>query len=463
MSTRTLSKADPAAAAALEWIQREPVEFIESVLGFEPWSKQREIIESVRDNPRTAVRSCHGSGKTAVAARIVLWFLAAYPRSRVISTAPTWTQVRDLLWAELHRGVARAPAGFYPSPDLTRLSFSPEHFAVGISTDQPERMQGHHAEHLLLVCDEASGVREEVYAAAEGFLTAGAGARVLLIGNPTLSSGTFYRAFTSERELWSTISISAEDTPRLTGEKVSEAVAANMPSPDWVAERASAWGEDSPEYAIRVLGEFPKQGSDQVIDLAAVEAAVAREVEPGPDLIVSCDVARYGSDETVIVAKRGAKITIEASYSGRSLMQTVGHISDVVARAGDYRDLRIVIDDAGLGGGVTDRLKERGYPVAPFTGAGRAHEPTKYPNRRSEAWWAFAEALPELDLPHDDQLIADLVAPRYAMDSAGRRVVEAKEKTRARLGRSPDRADAVLMACAPPPDMGASFSEASIY
>jgi phage terminase large subunit len=435
-------------------IQNDPVTFCRNVLGFHPWSKQSEIIESVRDFPRTAVRSCHGSGKTATAARVVAWFLTAYPGSRVITTAPTFSQVRDLLWSEINGAVARAPEGLFPACDTTRLTISREWFAVGLSTDRPERFQGHHAEHLLLVVDEASGVHEDIYEAAEGFLTS-PGARVLLIGNPTQTSGTFYRAFHSERDLYNTIHISAYDTPNLTGEEVPEAVRKSLVSPEWVEQRREQWGE-GPLWDVRVLGNFPSESEDQVIGLQAVEDARKRTVEPGRELVISCDVARYGSDETVIVIRQGQRVRLHKSYTSRSLMETVGEIVDA-ARQYNSSNLRVVVDDVGLGGGVTDRLKELGVPVSGFNGGSAANEPRLYPNRRSEAWFAFADQIKNIDLDTDEQLGADLVSPKYALDSAGRRVVEPKDKTKRRLGRSPDRADAVLMAFAPAPRMGASF------
>jgi hypothetical protein len=136
-------------------------------------------------------------------------------------------------------------------------------------------------------------------------------------------------------------------------------------------------------------------------------------------------------------------------------METAGRIIDTVRNV--QASCRVVVDDAGLGGGVTDRLREVGMKVEAFNGGSTAHDPDLYPNRRSEAWFSFAAHLPTLSLDPDAQLAADLVAPRYTLDSQGRRVVESKDTTKKRLGRSPDRADAILMAYAPQPRMGASF------
>lgn len=429
-------------------IRRDPVGFAREVLGFEAWSKQRAILESVRDHRRTAVRSCHASGKTAAAGRAVVpWFLAAFPRSKVITTAPTWAQIRHQLWREVAAGYVAAEGFIDGELFDTRLELGPDWFAIGLSTDRPERFSGHHADYLLLVVDEASGVSEDIFEAGESFLTS-ANARVLLLGNPTVNSGTFHRAFHADRDLYNTIAISAFDTPAFTGERVPDEVLRRLVSREWVATAARRWGESSPLYQVRVLGEFPSSADDTVCSLAEVEAAQAREVQASAPVVVACDVARFGSDETVIAVRRGGQVRVAKVYRGRDTMETAGVVLREARKAASLSAIQpvIVIDDAGLGGGVTDRLRETSeYRVIAFNGAQTALEPREYPNKRSEAWFRFADRLSGLDLDKDELLLADLVAPRYSIDSDGRRVVEKKADTKKRLGRSPDRADAVLM------------------
>jgi hypothetical protein len=224
-----------AARERLARYQADPVLFCREVLRFEPWSKQREILESVRDHTRTAVRSCHGAGKTATAARAALWFLAVHHGAKVVTTAPTFLQVRDLLWREIR--VAHQVAGGFIGGELydTRLELATDWLAFGLSTDQPERFQGHHAEHLLLVVDEASGVAEEIFEASAGFLTS-PGARCLLIGNPTRTSGEFFNAFHAARGFYNTIAIPASSTPAFTGEEIPHQVSRRLVSRAWVDE-----------------------------------------------------------------------------------------------------------------------------------------------------------------------------------------------------------------------------------
>ena len=458
MATSTVSTPDAHEIVLRRW-RDDPVAFARDCLGVHLADHQQRVLQSLAEHPRTAVRSSHGMGKTFTAAVAAIWFLYTRPQSRVVTTAPTWRQVSVLLWREiarLHAG-ARIPLG--GEMLQTELRLGPEWFAIGQSSDRPEQFAGHHARHLLLVVDEASGVDERIYEAAEGFLT-GADARVLLIGNPTQLAGTFHRAFTRDRSIYATHQLSALESPAITGtEQMSPEVLARFPQEEWVDRMRKLYGEASPVYAVRVLGEFPSQAEDTVVGLGSVEAAQQRTLDAtSSPLVVSCDVARYGADETVIATREGPVVRIADVARGRDTMSTTGAVLRVARDLhGRYpaERVRVVIDDAGVGGGVVDRLREQApdwVEVEPFLGGqapAAADRKTETPNRRSEAWFAFADQLPEIDLDPDEQLLADLVAPRYRLDSAGRRVVEPKAETKTRLGRSPDRADAVLMALAP--------------
>lgn len=457
------------AVAIQDRIREDPDWFCREILGLTLWSKQREILESVRNNPATAVRSAHGVGKSTAAAAAVLWFLAAYgSEAVVVTTAPTWRQVRDLLWREVRKLHARA-GGFFAEGALTetKIDFSPEWYAVGLSTNEPENFSGFHSPNLLFVVDEASGVAQPIFEAAEGILTA-SGARTLLIGNPTQVGGEFHSAFHGHRALYKTIHISAFDSPAFTGEEVPEDVARALPSKEWVermrlkyrvparSQRGSKKVRLNPVYEVRVLGQFPSQGDRAVVAMSEVENAQARQLELTDEtswpVVVACDPARYGSDSTVIALRQGNRVRITEVIEGQDTMETVGAIIRL-AREHDPHPLHgkpvIVVDEIGIGGGIIDRLREvGGFRVIAYNASAAPAESNEndFPNARSELWFEFGEdALPNLDLDEDEDLLADLCAPEYKLDSQGRRVVEGKDDTRKRLGRSPDRADAVMM------------------
>ncbi|MDA1257975.1 MAG: hypothetical protein O3C10_09065 [Chloroflexi bacterium] len=248
----------------------DPVGFVRGCLGASLWDGQVEILEAVRDHVRVAVRSCNGSGKSYAAAHVVLWWLMAFPESMVITTAPTERQVREVLWREVRRAYRGNEELIEGKLTRTTLELGDKHYAHGISTNEAERFQGFHEGNILFVVDEASGVREDIFEAIEGSMTS-AGARLLLLGNPTALGGTFYEAFHRRRELWHTMHISAFDTPNVASGEIE---IPGLVSPQWVSDAALNWGEDSPMYQVRVLGEFPSEGEDSLIALRLIEAAV---------------------------------------------------------------------------------------------------------------------------------------------------------------------------------------------
>lgn len=222
--------------------------------GFVPWSKQADIIRALYRDKRVAVQSCHGVGKTAVAAAIVEDFMAQGP-CRIVTTAPTNHQVETLLWGEIRKRARMAKIPWQKKPSNKRWTIREDWAAFGFSTNEPERFSGHHGRRLLFVVDEASGVDEQIYNAARGFLT-GSNSYVLMIGNPTQMVGTFYDNCQPTAARWTQIKMSAYDTPVFTGEKVSRDLLEQLPQREWVEEMKDDWGEDSPEFRVRVLGEF---------------------------------------------------------------------------------------------------------------------------------------------------------------------------------------------------------------
>jgi phage terminase large subunit len=425
----------------------DPLAFFAEQLRFSAWSKQVEIAEAVRDHDRVAVKACNASGKTAVASALVPWWLAGGPGSICVSTSTTERQLKRVLWREIHQRY-RDARGFFHGATLTdtEIFLAPDWFAVGLSVDETEALQGFHGVRQLVIVDEASGVDESTFEAIEGVL-AGGETRLLLLGNPLRTSGTFFDCFGKDRDEWHTITIAAHDTPNLTGEDVPRALRRRLVSQRWV-DRAAKRGVESNEYRIRVLGEFPRESEDSVVSLGDLERAHGQSFEPGLPLVLGVDVARFGSDKTVIALREGNLIRVRKAYQGRDLMRTTGEVTEmaraVLARTG--RRPVIVVDDVGLGGGVTDRLRELAeFRVVPFNG-GRKANGRDYPNRRSELWFTFADLLPVLDLdPGDEDLAADLLAPTYSLTSDAKRVVEQKSNARKRLRRSPDRADAVML------------------
>lgn len=452
---------------------------------------QADILKAVRDHERVAVRSCNGSGKTYTAAYAVLWWLMCFRNSLVITTAPTEHQVRDVMWREIRRAYRGHEDLIDGTLLRTSLELGDKHYASGLSTNAPDRFQGFHQDNILFVVDEAPGVAEEIFEAIEGSMTS-ARARMLLLGNPTARSGTFYEAFHGRRELWSTFHISVFDTPNFQGidpdspnfqginpdsevrdREFAELVLPGLVTPKWAADALINWGETSPMYQVRVLGEFPTEGEDTLIPLRLIEAAVNREIEdpppeqpsekipedrledpektPEPDQVpveIGVDVARFGSDRTVICVRKGPRVLSLSSYQRQDTMATAGAVARAIA---DHEPGVVRIDEIGIGAGVVDRLREQGFKnVEGANVAVRASNREQFLNARAEIFDGLRVRFESgrISIPEDRELIGQLAALRYSFTSSGQMKLEGKDELRRRGLPSPDRADALALAFA---------------
>lgn len=408
----------------------DPVRFVREVLGEGLWSKQIEILESVRDNVYTACRSCHGAGKTHTAARAVLWFLMTHPGSVVITTAPSTRQVRDLLWRQIRTGFEKARTPLLGRCMTTQIDVAPDWYATGFATDEPINFQGpHSAEGVLVVVDEASGVPEWVFDTARGFMTQN-NARMVLIGNPNFPSGSFYEAFGSSR--WKQIHISAFDVPP------------DILRPDWKEEMLEDFGADNPIYHIRVLGEFPLQSENSLFDMTWVEDAMGRALPEGGPLEIGVDVGRYGTDESCAFVRKGDTVIDYRTWQGKDIMQTSGRVIEMCRK---FWPSRVKVDEIGIGSGVLDKLKEEGWPAVGFNSNSAAKHKKDFYNLRSEQYSALSDRFRrgEISIPPDRKLLGQLVGLTYEHTSKGQRKLIGKEDLRKQGKKSPNRADALMI------------------
>lgn len=430
----------------LETWRKDPVRFTIDLFGEKPDPIQAEVMRAVAEHPQVAVKSGHGVGKTWLSARLALWYFITHPYSKVITTAPTMNQVKTILWPEIHAAVRKLPEAIKPSlelldttlymrgPDGSRLK---EWYIIGRASDKPENVQGFHAPYIMLIVDEASGMPREVFEAFQGAQTTNS--KVLLVGNPTKAEGVFYDAFHKHRDLWKTFTISCIDSPRVSRE--------------WIEARKREWGEDSVVYRVRVLGEFPDVVSDALIPLHWIEAAAARDLpihpgDPGVKVRVGVDVARTGEDETVItvVGLKGdaAKVLEIVAAQGKPTTWTAAKAAELADR---YNAEIINVDDTGVGGGVTDILKARGYRVGRIVfGARPTSEEAKmtFANLKAQIYhelreWFDPERPGVIAIPDHSKLIRDLSGLKVDYTAVDKLKIVDPPK-------SPDYADSLVIA-----------------
>lgn len=445
-------------------IQEEPVDFVELAFGDTLWQKQVEVIESVRDNTYTSVRSCHDIGKSFIASRTALWFLHSFPNSKVITTAPTFVQVENILWREIRAAKQKARLLLGGKVNQTSIDISENWFAIGLSTNEPSRFQGYHAVNILLIADEAAGITEDIFEASEGIVSS-QGARVLYIGNPTSLAGTFYKSFNLPNV--KKIHISAFDTPNFTTFGITlddirnntweQKVTAPLPAPylitpSWVADKYLRWGEGTPMWDSRVLGNFPQQGEDTLIPLIKIEEATRRELEIKPDdpEQIGADIARFGVDKTIFLHRKGGKTIEIQEYSHSDTMLTAQRLFDF-SRFHPFGDL--CVDLPGIGAGVVDRLRqlEDKREVFDVNVGLPSNDPERFVNLRAEYYWGLRERFYEgtIQIPPDDELMSQLSNLKFKYTTKGQIQIESKEEMKKRDLPSPDKADALMLAYAP--------------
>ena len=290
-ASEALSEEEIAQAYLFSLYKTEPDFFVEHGLGHVTWGKQREILQSVRDHKKTAVKACHGASKTFTAAEVAVWFLNVFPKSKVITTAPTYPQVEMLLWAEINEIYSHSRIQLESECLMTKIKTEDNtHYAVGFSTDKPARAEGWHSPAMLFIFDEAKGIPAWLYDSARALMTGGFCRWLVISTTDGVEVGEpFYEIFNNDDNDWNKISVSAEDTPYCTGEKFRgldvdennlckftrtwidpKDIVIQIATPEYIDECRVDWGEDSPLFQTKVLGMLSDVGADTIIKLSQI-------------------------------------------------------------------------------------------------------------------------------------------------------------------------------------------------
>jgi len=448
MTTATQPTADPSRALA-QRLHDSPVEFARVCLALECWSRQREFLQAVAENPRVAVRSGHKVSKSTSLVVLALWWAMTRERGIVVLSATAGHQLADILWPELVRvyNAAPVPLGGKLSEDYHRgLRFSGGRriFGKKVEDTSPESFAGISSPNLLYLIDEASGFPDALYEAARGNLAGGG--KLVATSNPTRIGGWYYDAFHGSAAGWKTLHIDSRESPNITGREPPVPGLATAP---WEEDMARDFGRGSPAYSVRVEGNFPRAGDCTVNPLELVEAAQARAVDEGGELRFGLDVGRTGDDPSVLCSVRGNAAFRFDAMQGQEGDVVAGWVLSIVRELRTDDDVRPVvrIDLIGVGASVYDHLKhEPSIRAVGVNVAENANDTRRYARKRDELWFAGQSFLKDGSIPADGELHGELTAARYSFDPRGRYVVESKDDMKARLKRSPNRADAFNLA-----------------
>lgn len=451
-------------AKAIEYYIDRPVEFVKDVIKAEPDEYQAKVLNDLAYNEKQkratkiSVRSGHGVGKSTIESWAILWFLVTRPFPKILCTAPTAHQLHDILWAEASKWLRNSKM----LGDILEWTYEKiylkghreEWFAIARTSNKPDALQGTHAEHILIIIDEASGVPDVVFEPVLGTLSTN-DAKLLMCGNPTQLAGFFYESHNDKKDLYITHVINGENSSRVDRE--------------YIKLIAEMFGTDSDVYRVRVLGEFPKANPDSFISLDMINTDFI-DIGDIYSIDLGVDVARFGDDESVIATVfnklRLSKLNI---FQHNDTMELTGQVVNIIKSLNkDYPDVRVnvKVDCDGLGVGLYDRLREvineKGLNARAVEchfgakgGKVRNSEPISYFNSTGIMWGLIRTKFKEksLYIIEDSELINQLTNRKYFIESDGDIRLERKEDMKKRGVHSPDRADALALALYEPPTL----------
>lgn len=428
----------------------DPVDYAERVLGIKQIPSAAEFMRAVAKHKQVSMVSGHKCSKSTSIACLALWWADTKPRGNVLLTATTNNQVRNIIWKEVRYLRNRAVANGHNLPEPALMPHIGMHWAddseiIGLTAKDPEGFAGYSGANFLICVDEASGFPEPIFDAVFGNLAGGA--HLCLTGNPTQPAGTHFDSHHRNREEWVRFQISSLDVVKEHGGSIP-----GLATKEWCDKRLKQWGPNDPRYMVRVLGKWPDYSENSVIPLHLVTRARERWADTQDDfsqVIVGCDPARFGDDESVITIRLGDRMhhqKVVRGQDGHQLGREIKQLANDYHKKGQQPP-KAIVDVVGIGSSCYDWLNyNTDFQLVAHSGAERAGDEESYVNTRTEAWFMLREWLKKDGaIPDDDDLEADLLAPQYSFDNKNRYVLESKKDIKKRLGRSPDRGDSAAL------------------
>lgn len=438
--------------------KKDALAFVRECIGATPDKWQAEALRLVSDQKtqRLALKACKGPGKTAVLAWIILWFLTCHQNSKVGCTSITEGNIDTNLWPELFNWMNESPflsAMFVWSSTHVRRrgKAGANWFAVkrtwpktGDAQQQQASLAGIHAKDVMFVLDESGGIPQAVMVTAEAVLAnltaemeeQGYRAIVIQAGNPTHTTGPLYRACTTDRALWHVITITGDPDNPMRSPRISL---------KWAREQIKSYGRDNPWVMVNVLGEFPPESINALLGVEDVEKAMRRKISPDHYTFaqkrIGVDVARFGDDRTVLFPRQGRMSWRPTVMRNAKTTQISARVAAGATKWG--AELIMVDDTFQWGKAVLDQLGDAGFACVPVNYAAPAANP-RFKNVRSEMYFNGAEFIKSGGaLPYMPEMIPELTEITYTF-VGGQFMLEPKELLKARIGISPDLADAYM-------------------
>lgn len=464
-------------------IKSDPYWFIKNILEIKTITEdQKKIIESVRDNKLTAVKSGHNLGKTFIEACLAIWYLFVYRDSVVITTAPTARQVKDILWNEINNIIKNLSFDIGGYGKQYGYIMDTRWFATGITTiaenaeESAVRFQGYHAKNILVVMDEAIGIPPAIWEAIDG-ITNSDNAKILAVGNPATPNCTLKKKI--DKGNWNIITVSALNHPNVIHKKE---IIPGAVSYTWIKQKINEWCKEESSlsslsslgslrkntnifefegktykannlFLWKVLGEFPEESIDTLIPRKNILESFERfkNIKSNglfTECYMSIDVARFGNDSSSVAILTDNRIIMKTFFHF-DIAKLSGEIVHLIKK---YNPSKVGVDCDGLGAGVFDNLNESVSTGLIDTELVEIHggalpvdmgQTEDFLNLRAQMYWLLKQDIEILAIEENDNLSEGLSSIKYFFNSKGKIQIESKDDIRKRLGRSPDIEDAI--------------------
>lgn len=387
-----------------------------------------------------AMRSGTETGKTALIAWLIQWYISTRKDPRIVVTANTGSQLSTKTWAELakwHKLSLVRHLFTWTATKYYQVNHPETWFAVAMpwSLENAQAFAGTHAKYVLMIFDEASEIPDPIWEVAEGAATK-PGHLWIVFGNPSQNTGRFAECFKKYRHRWHCIEIDARQAKKSDKGKIQQ----------WIED----YGEDSDFVRVRVKGMEPRASSHQMFSYELVEKALGRQIHISQyqhaPIALGCDIARSpAGDQTVFTVRQGLAVTYMKAYRGINTMQSANYIAELIE---SYKVDACFIDEGSMGAGVIDRLRQLGYePIAVNFGS-KDVDRKKYFNKGAEMWnnmlkWMESGGC----IPNDPELRDDLTAREYGYANDFTCLqLQSKED----MAVSPDKPDSLALTFAMP-------------
>jgi len=409
--------------------------------------QQCEILKAVEEGinggkKRISVRSGHGVGKSCVLAWLVLWYLFTRPHCQIPCTAPTSDQIYDVLWKEIAKWLKKMPEDiqsyFQWTTNYIRFSESPETWFARAKTarkESPEALAGIHADDVMMIVDEASGIPEEIFNVAEGALT-DENILVILISNPTRLIGYFYDTHNKDSDAWTCLNFNSLESPIVDNKFVNRIIEKH--------------GEGSDEHRVRVLGEFPHE--DAIDDKGYVPLlkeddlgiTIDNNFDNNKNIRLGIDPSGQGKDKTAFVIRDAFKAKV-VGLEKLSTPKSIAQKAMSIAHMYNIKPENIFVDNFGAGANVAQELAMARFRCRPVNVGEQGLEKDRFLNLRAEAFWGLREWLKKGGELIANEAWKELLTIRYRPNLAGKIQIMSKLDMKRDGYKSPDFADALML------------------